>query len=152
MQLVAVTVPFNGCTGSELNDITASAGLSLISRMTPCLSVCLSVYMYRHSIGRLINMPGHHAYNTVASPLDLDIHVLWEIYRESPSPDVPTITCHSWTLVCSSEENWHDLVKTLKKSNQKQDKRLRKILVNDFLPLIPEIITEKVSDPISYWL
>jgi len=50
-----------------------------------------------------------------------------------------------WSLLCSTEEEWQDFVKTLKKSHHKQDKKLRKIIVNDFLPLIPEIIVEKVS-------
>ena len=51
-----------------------------------------------------------------------------------------------WSLVCSTEEEWQALVKTLKKNKHKQDKKLRKIIANDFIPLIADIIVEKVGE------
>lgn len=59
--------------------------------------------------------------------------------------EVPNIVSSDWSLVCATEQEWNEFVKKLKKSHQKQDKRLRKVIVNDFLPLIPEIIAEKVK-------
>lgn len=76
-------------------------------------------------------------------------HSLLSFYRdsiESADEAAPAPTLGKWTLICSTEEDWQTFVKQLKKSTNRQDKKLRKIIVNDFLPLIPEIIEEKVSD------
>ena len=56
-----------------------------------------------------------------------------------------TMTTGEWSLVCSTLEEWQDFIKQLKKSNHKQDKKLKKVLAKDFLGLIPDIIEEKVS-------
>lgn len=72
------------------------------------------------------------------------------LYRDSvdsddETPVVETPKYGEWSVVCSSEEEWNTFVKQLKKNKHKEDKKLRKVLVNDFLPLIAEIIVEKVG-------
>lgn len=59
-------------------------------------------------------------------------------------PDVPQTG--EWSVVCSTEEEWQAFVKELKHRKHKEDKKLRKIIANDFLPLIAEIIAEKVCN------
>ncbi|XP_067937082.1 chromatin remodeling regulator CECR2-like [Watersipora subatra] len=55
----------------------------------------------------------------------------------------PKVVYGKWTIQCSTEEDWQEFVKDLKKSSNKQDKKLRKIIINDFVPLISDIIEEK---------
>lgn len=62
------------------------------------------------------------------------------------SADESAPTFGAWSLVCCTVEEWESFAKKLRKTPHKEDKRLRKIILNDFVPLIPEIIEEKVSD------
>jgi len=47
--------------------------------------------------------------------------------------------------VCSTVDEWTEVLAMLKKTGHKDDKKLRKILSNDFMPLIEELIAEKVA-------
>jgi len=55
------------------------------------------------------------------------------------------VATKSWSLVCSTVDEWTEVLAMLKKTGHKDDKKLRKILSNDFMPLIEELIAEKVA-------
>ena len=55
-----------------------------------------------------------------------------------------------WQLVCDSLDEWTQLSESFKDTKTAKEKKLHKIIENDFLPEIPAIMADKVSMPI--WL
>ena len=49
----------------------------------------------------------------------------------------------NWSLICSTEEDWEHLVLKYKKSDQREDRKLYKLLNDCFLPEIREMFVEK---------
>lgn len=52
----------------------------------------------------------------------------------------------SWTVVCSTEEEWQQLAESFKKSKHKDEKMLFETLSVDFVPEIGKMIEAKVND------
>lgn len=50
----------------------------------------------------------------------------------------------SWTVVCSTEEEWQQLAESFKKSKHKDEKMLYETLSVDFVPEIGKMIEAKV--------
>lgn len=50
----------------------------------------------------------------------------------------------SWTVVCSTEEEWRQLAESFKKSKHKDEKMLYETLSVDFVPEIGKMIEAKV--------
>jgi hypothetical protein len=50
-----------------------------------------------------------------------------------------------WKLACSSLQEWKELANTFKDSKVRCEKKLYQVLVHDFLPDLPEMISEAVS-------
>ena len=48
-----------------------------------------------------------------------------------------------WSVACSTEEDWDDLVSFYRKSDRKEDRKLYKLLGDCFLPEIREMFVEK---------
>lgn len=51
----------------------------------------------------------------------------------------------SWTVVCSTEEEWQQLAESFKKSKNKDEKMLYETLSVDFVPEIGKMIEAKVQ-------
>ena len=49
----------------------------------------------------------------------------------------------SWSVVCSTEEDWENLVAKYKQSEQREDRKLYRLLQDCFLPEIREMYVEK---------
>ena len=50
----------------------------------------------------------------------------------------------TWTVVCSTEEEWQQLAESFKKSKHKDEKMLYETLSVDFVPEIGKMIEAKV--------
>ena len=65
--------------------------------------------------------------------------------RPKPTPPPRSKTKSRWHLICSTLDDWINLVEWFKESTVRCEKTLSKVMEEDFLPVLPEIIDTRVS-------
>ena len=102
--------------------------ISVHVRMHACLSVCLyvhyvCVYVFVHTnVIQLYTLHMSHRDTTVNEP----------------------IIEEGWNIVCSTSEEWREFIEPLKSVKSGPEKHLCRLLEQEFLPEIEEIIIERV--------
>jgi len=66
-----------------------------------------------------------------------------EMEEDGDSEEVEKFTGPTWSLVCSTEEEWLALADSYKKSRKKQDKELYETIAENFLPEISKMFATK---------
>jgi hypothetical protein len=81
--------------------------------------------------------------------------------RDEVKPDVftlskpaveptPSKSSTRWHLVCQTLEDWMNLAQWFKESPVRCEKSLSKVIREDFLPVLPEIIEARVSKKLNF--
>ena len=67
-------------------------------------------------------------------------------------PPEPSKSNTRWHLICSTLDDWVNLAEWFSDSQSRCEKMLMKLIKDDFLPVLPEIIEARVSETIMYLL
>ena len=65
--------------------------------------------------------------------------------RPKPTPPPKSKTESRWHLICTTLDDWINLAEWFKESTVRCEKALSKVIEEDFLPVLPEIIETRVS-------
>ena len=65
--------------------------------------------------------------------------------RPKPTPPPKSKTGSRWHLICTTLDDWINLAEWFKESATRCEKALAKVIEEDFLPVLPEIIETRVS-------
>ena len=65
--------------------------------------------------------------------------------RPKPTPPPKSKTSSRWHLICTTLDDWINLSEWFKESTVRSEKALSKVIEEDFLPVLPEIIETRVS-------